>query len=137
MNIQTRLLITYVVRLVFLFFAVWVALMPDALPGAHLLLRIGLVALFLVFSILVGEVFRLHTQFEMFVRALRSAGVKVSDDGGRNDREAVTILIRALSSREEATREKAHRNLVRLTGQDLPPEKAVWERWWKEARKKL
>ena len=48
---------------------------------------------------------------------------------------AIGILIRALGSREESTRTKAHTNLVRITGQDLPPEREVWEKWWKERLK--
>ena len=84
---------------------------------------------------LIGEVATLHTQFEMFIRALRAAGLEVSaKDAAKSDKEAVGILIRALGSREENTRKLAHRNLVRLTGQDLPPEKEVWEKWYREHR---
>lgn len=137
MNIQSRVVIVFVIRLVFLFFAVWIAVKPEAIEGASLIARIGFVALFLVMAVMVGEVARLHTQFEMFIRALRSAGVKVQDDGGKTDKEAIGILIRALGSRDEETREKAHRHLKRLSGQELPPDPKAWERWWKEAKKTM
>ncbi|MFV1960096.1 MAG: hypothetical protein ACC662_11870 [Planctomycetota bacterium] len=133
MKIETKLLVHYAIRLIFLFFAAWVAVAPDALPGAHVVTRVGFVVIFLAFSILVGEIARLRTQFEMLMRALRAATRKES--GSVAAQEAVPILIRALASREEATRQKAHRNLVRLTGQDLPPERTAWEAWWAQEKR--
>ena len=136
MRVETRLVVVFVVRLVFIGLAVWMVLAPDALPGAHWILRAALCATFLVLSVLVGEMATLHTQFELFIRALRAAGVQVKEeDSLKADREAVAILIRALGSREASTREKAHRNLVRLTGKDFPPERETWEAWWRERQK--
>lgn len=133
-----RVIVASIVRLVFLFFAGWIAVAPTALPGAHPITRIGLAAVFLALSVLVGELQRLETRFEALMRAIRSAtntsGTGTSGSGGlRTQDEAVTILIRALGSREPDTVVKAHRNLIRLTGQDLPPDKAAWEAWWNEA----
>jgi hypothetical protein len=128
---ETRLIVTFVVRLAFLFFAGYVALVPEATPGAPMLMRIALAATFLVVSILVGELSALRSHFGMLIRALRSAGGEFKGIGGVADEQAaVPILIRALESKDAATREKAHRNLVRITGQDLPPERAAWEAWW-------
>lgn len=137
MKLETRLILIFILRIVFLVFAAWVALMPETLPEAHVIVRIALASTFLVVSILVGEVAKLHTQFDMLLRAVRAAGAKVTEEAApRDDRAAMTILIRALGSREASTREKAHKNLVRLTGQDLPPDPTAWEAWWKEAQAK-
>lgn len=137
MKLETRLVTVFVVRLVFVAFAVYFALVGAALPGAHWLSRVALAALFLVFSVLVGEVARLSTQFEIFLRSLRAAGVKVDQQAAEEgDKHAIGILIRALGSREASTREKAYSNLVRITGQDLAPDKAAWEAWWKEEQKR-
>lgn len=137
MKLETRLVIVFAVRLLFVGFAVYFVLMDAALPGAHWLTRVALAALFLVFSVLVGEVARLSAQFEIFLRSLRAAGVKVDEEAAaRSDEQAISILIRALGSREETTREKAYTNLVRITGQQLPQDKSAWEAWWKEERKK-
>ena len=130
----TRVVVTAVVRLAFLFFAGWVAVAPGALEGAHPVTRIGLAAGFMALSVLVGEILRLETRFEALMRAIRSATSQAGEGGAagraiRTQDEAVAILIRALGSREPDTVEKAHRNLVRLTGQDLPPDKAAWEAW--------
>ena len=130
-----RVIVASLVRLAFLFFAGWVAVAPSALPGSHPITRIGLAAAFLAMSVVVGELSRLETRFEALMRAIRSATATGTEGvpGRRTQDEAVTILIRALGSREPDTVEKAHRNLQRLTGQDLPPDKAAWEAWWKDA----
>lgn len=133
MKVETRLIWIFLVRLAFLVFAGWIIAVPDTLPGAHPIVRIGLGATFLVIAIVVGEVAKLQTQFEMLLKALRAAGAQMRAEAPpRDDNAAITILIRALGSKEESTREKAHANLVRLTGQDLPPEREAWEAWWKE-----
>ena len=36
--------------------------------------------------------------------------------------------------RSADTVEKVHKHLVRLTGKNLPPEIALWQRWWQENR---
>ena len=131
MKIESRLIASYAVRLVFIGFAAWVALAPSALPGAHDVTKIALAALLVGFSVLVGELSRLRLQFELLVQALRTVTGRPDRPG--NEREAVSILIRALGSRDADTREKAHRNLVRLTGQDLPADRAAWETWWKDS----
>lgn len=130
---ELRLILVYAVRLLVLAFAGWVAFAPAALPDAHAITRMGLVAVLLVLSILIGEVDRQRMQFDALLQALRRATGRDVDGAGAAapSDEAVPILIRALASRDADVREKAHKNLVRLTGQaGLPPERAAWERWW-------
>ncbi len=117
-----------VLRLVFLGFGAWVGLVPDALPGAHPLTRIALASVFLVFAVLLGEFLSLKTRFDMLIRAVKSATARTKPDPTSRE-EAIGILIRTLDSKDSATREKAHRHLVRLTGQDLPPDSGAWEAW--------
>ena len=134
MKVETRMIWTLLLRVGFLVFAGWLALVPSTLPGAPDAVRMGLAATLLLIAILVGEVAKLQTQFEMLLKALRAAGASVAADAAspkRDDEAAVGILIRALGSREETTRSKAHANLVRITGQDLPPDREAWEAWWK------
>ena len=136
MKVESRMILTLLIRLAFVVFAGWLLVVPSTLPGSPDFVRMGLAATLLVIAILVGEVAKLQTQFEMLMRALRAATGKAGGAAAQGtEREAVGILIRALESREPATREKAHRNLVRLTGQDLPPEREAWEAWWKEHKK--
>jgi len=132
-TLDMRLAIVYVVRLAFMALAGWLVLAPQALPSAHAITRGGLAATLLVLSILIGEVEKLHTQFDALMGALRKATGRRPGEAASAvvESEAVPILIRALASREADTREKAYRNLVRLTGlTELPPERAAWERWW-------
>jgi hypothetical protein len=134
-KVETRLIVTLLLRVVFLFFAAWVALNPSSLPGADLVVRIGIAAQFLVLAIFVGEVVTIRTHLAMLLTALRTASRTGTPQAiARDDRAAVDILIRALRSREPETREKAHRNLRRITGQELAADPDVWERWWNEHR---
>jgi hypothetical protein len=133
---ETRLILVFLVRLAFIVFAGWVALVPETLPNSHMVVRIGLAATFLVLSILVGEVAKLRMHFDMLVRAVRAARAEVTGESpARDDSAAVAILIRALGSREVSTREKAHTNLVRITGQDLPLDQQQWIAWWDQQQK--
>ena len=134
MKVESRMILTLLIRLAFVVFAGWLLVVPSTLPGSPDFVRMGLAATLLVIAILVGEVAKLQTQFEMLLKALRAAGASVAAEAAspqRDDEAAVGILIRALGSREETTRSKAHANLVRLTGQDLPLDREAWEAWWK------
>ena len=55
----------------------------------------------------------------------------------RRDREAVRILIRGLSSREEEVRIKSWENLKRLTGRDFALDEEVWRSWWQANEKRF
>lgn len=134
-----RLVLVFVLRLLAMALAGWIALAPQALPGAHPVTRAGLAAMLLVFSLLLGEVDKLRTQFDALLRALRRATGTVAEGGDAADgaaassatAEAVPILIRALDSQDADVREKAHKNLVRITGRtELGAERSAWERWW-------
>jgi len=149
-----RLIVVALIRLLLIFFAGWFAFKEDALgEGVHLVSRLGLVALFLVVSILLGEFDKLRTHFALLIGALRAAGGGAGGAAGggaaaaavaglglgeatpaADPRASVDILIRALGAGDEDTRDKAHKHLVRLTGKNLPAEVALWERWWQENR---
>lgn len=139
------------VRLGLLFFAGWFAFKEDALgEGAPLLSRIGLVLVCLMLSIVLGEIDRLRTHFSLLVGALRAAGggegasqaasavgavaasIPLADEGSKDPKASVEILLQALSAPDADTVAKAHKHLVRLTGKDLPPTPALWQRWWQE-----
>ena len=108
------------------------ALSPEALPGAPLVARCGIGVLFLVVALLLAEVSRLRTHFGALISALQAG---VSGTGvKRDDRAAVDVLVRALSSDDADVRIKAHRNLVRITGQKLTMDPAAWQTWWAGAR---
>lgn len=149
MSPVVRVLVTTLVRLALIFFAAWFAFKDDALgEGVSLVSRFALVLLFLVAAILVAEVDKLRTHFGLLIGALRAAGAGGGAAGGasaaaamagdaraaEDPRASVDILVRALGARDAGTREKAHKHLVRLTGKNLPPERALWERWWQENR---
>lgn len=127
MSPTTRLLLNALLRLLFLGFALWIALGGEvALPGAPMVTRIGIVLLFLGVSILLGEVAQQRDHMSALIKLLKGA----VPGARRDDREAVDILLQGLSSRDAGVREKAHHHLKRLTGQDLPPDAAAWQGWW-------
>jgi hypothetical protein len=109
----------------------YVVLSPDALPGSTLVARCAIGVLFLVVGMLLAEVSRLRTHFGALIAALQAG---VSGGTKRDDRAAVDVLVRALSSDDADVRIKAHRNLVRITGQKLTMDPAAWQAWWAGAR---
>ena len=106
--------------------------------------RMGLVLVCLVLGIVIGEIGKLRSHFGMIIGALRAAsasGATLSSEAlgagpvaSPDPQAAVDILLEALASDDAETKERAHRHLVRLTGKSLPPETALWERWWQENR---
>ena len=149
MNAANRLIVSALVRLVLLFYAGWFAFADQALgPEASMVTRIGLAILFLVLSVLVGEITQMRTHFGLLIGAMRAAGgvmgaaaapIAVAQNAVESSAdprpEAVDILIRALGSESAEAREAAHGQLVRLTGQELPLEQDAWTEWWKLNRK--
>jgi hypothetical protein len=118
------------VKTALIVFAVYVAVATDAFPGATTLARAGLVALAFGLVFVVGEVERLRAQTRAIATLLGALGGAAP----RDDRAAVDVLVAALSSTDAAVREKAHRNLQRITGEDLPPDPEAWRSWWAGAR---
>jgi hypothetical protein len=138
-SLKSRILVNALLRLVFLAVAGWFAFGGEtALPGAPLFTRIALVVLALGVSILLGEVGMLRAHFDMLLAALRAGTASAAASGAgavpRDDKAAIDVLVRALGSREPSTREKAHKHLKRITGQDLPEDPQAWGRWWSENR---
>jgi hypothetical protein len=116
--------------------AAWFGFNPDAVPGAPLTTRLALAALFLVLGVVVGEVAGMRMQMGLLATVLKGAGLGGAGGRGspRDDRAAVEILLRGLSAAAASTREASHRQLRRLTGQDLPSDAEAWSRWWAENR---
>jgi succinyl-CoA synthetase alpha subunit len=57
-------------------------------------------------------------------------------DDFREKTQAVQVLIQALSTGDPEVVQKSHAQLVRLTGQDLPPEHLAWHEWFRANRTK-
>lgn len=150
MSPTVRLVVSLFVRLLLLFFAGWFAIADSALPSdASVVSRVGLSLLFLIASLLVGEVSTVRLHVGMLLGALRkvSGGAGAVSDAVAKQigtqavpptagsvRESVDILIKALGANDADTRQKAHAHLRRLTGQDLPPDAERWRAWWSKAR---
>jgi membrane-bound ClpP family serine protease len=112
-------------------FGLYLGLSEQALPDATALARAGIAALFVGVAILLGETSKLRVQFAALLSTLQSGlGATVP----RDDRMAVDVLVAARESHDAAVREKAHRNLVRITRKDLPADPTRWKAWWSEAR---
>lgn len=131
MSPAIKVLVGLLVQLGLLAFAVYVVVADAALPGASMLTRAGLATTAVAVGVVYGETTRLRAHMGALLAALQSGlGATVP----RDDKQAIDVLVSALGSQDAAVREKAHRNLVRLTGQDLPPDAARWAAWWREAR---
>ena len=142
MNAGTRLLVGALVRLVLLGYAVWFAIREDALgAGVPMVSRIGIVILFVILSVLVGEISQMRMHLSLLARgalaAARSGGGladSVSRTAPADPRQPIEILLQALRTTEGETQAKAHAHLQRLTGQDLPLDPVVWDSWWQNNR---
>lgn len=138
MNAGTRLLVGALVRLILLGYAVWFAIREDALgPDVPMASRIGVVILFVVLSVLVGEISQMRMHLSLLARgalaAARAGGglaEQVSRTAPADPRQPIEILLQALRTTEGETQAKAHAHLMRLTGQDLPLDPIVWDSWW-------
>ena len=104
---------------------------PDALGGASTTARAGVAGLAVAVAALYGETARLRLQVTALLSALKT---NLAAHVPRDDRMAVDVLVSALGSKDAAVRDKAHKNLVRITKQDLPPDPAAWRAWWRATR---
>ena len=154
MSPVVRLLVTAAVRLGLLFYAGWFAFHDAPLGSTDLPMvsRIGLVFLCLILQVILGELDGLRTHFGLLVGGLRAAGrasgtpelgqaadeaaasAGLSEASKADPKASVDILVQALATKDPDTVEKVHKHLVRLTGKNLPPEIALWQRWWQENR---
>lgn len=146
MSPVVRVLVGALVQLTLICFGGWFAFKEDALgPDVPVISRMGLVLICLVMAILISELTKMRTHFGMLIAAMRAASAAGSSPSPEaleaagaaaapDPQAAVDILLQALGSDDPVTRERAHRHLVRLTGKELPPETALWERWWQENR---
>src|SRR5262245_14616868 len=120
------------VQAVVLGLAVYVVVVEDAVK-ASMVGRATIVTLLVVCSFLVGEVNRMRAHMRALIQLLRG-GIAAASGSERDDRAAVDVLVRALSSPDADVREKAHRNLLRITGQGFGPDAQAWAKWWQGAR---
>ncbi|MCC7138306.1 MAG: hypothetical protein IT460_07765 [Planctomycetes bacterium] len=131
MNATTKVLVGLLLQLALFAFAVYVVVDADAVPGAPTATRVGLGVLAIAVAIVYGETTRLRVHLAALLRGLQT---ELSGTVPRDDRMAIDVLVAALESSDPAKRDIAHRNLVRLTKQDLPPDGARWKAWWRDAR---
>ncbi len=90
--------------------------------------------LFLYVGALVQERERLGAAFRELVESFEAFNQTIYGRNYKVRRNAVEILVSSLRSGDANVRGKVHEQLVRLTGQGLPPDSAAWERWWAENR---
>ena len=131
MSAISRTLLGALGQLALLGFAGYLALSDSAIPGATLLARGGLVTLCIAVALLLGEVNRVKGHMAALISALQAG---TAGAAGRDDRAAIDVLVRALSSDDADVRAKAHRNLVRITGQSFTMDPEAWQAWWAKAR---
>jgi hypothetical protein len=110
---------------------VYVGVSESALPGAPQAARLAIAVLFVGVALLFGEVRRVRRDMALLLSALKAQAGAAAD---KDQRLAVDVLVSALESPEARVREVAHRNLVRITRQDLPLDAARWKAWWSGAR---
>ena len=126
-----RALSLLLIQVILLAAAIYVAVSDAAFPGASIAGRATVVVLAIAVNFLAGEVVRLRTHFGALLKALEAGTAATAP---RDDQAAIDVLVSALSSANADVRAKAHKNLVRITGQDLPPDPAAWSAWWGTAR---
>lgn len=123
----------------YLFGLVWLALafvavldfeIPWARPLAYFTL--GMVLLYL--GALVTERLRMDKTFRELLEAFESFNRSIYGEDYKVKRAAVDILIKALGNEDDDVRQRAHVQLLRITGMDFPVEAEAWTRWWSEAR---
>jgi hypothetical protein len=110
----------------------YVGLVDDAVEASPLG-RGAIVAVFVACAFLVGEVARLRAHMGALIQLLKG-GIAAAAAAERDDRAAVDVLVRALASSDADVRAKAHKNLLRITGQGFGPDPGAWARWWEGAR---
>ena len=131
MTSKDRTLSLLVIQVLLIAAAIYVGVAEGAFPGASPFGRAAIVVVCVAASFLAGEVSRLRLHFGALLKALEAGAVTTAP---RDDRAAIDVLVAALDSANGDVRAKAHRNLVKITGQDFPPESARWRAWWAPIR---
>ena len=131
MRSEDRALSLLVIQVLLLAGAIYVGVAESAFPGASPYGRAAIVAVCVAASFLAAEVSRLRLHFGALLKALEAGAATTTP---RDDRAAVDVLVSALGSANAEVRAKAHKNLVKITGQDLPPDPVPWNAWWSSAR---
>jgi hypothetical protein len=126
-----RALVGLLLQVALVVLGVYVGVSPSALPEASGVARLAIAALFVGVALLFGEVQRVRRDLALVLSALKA---QAGAAGSADRRDAVDVLVTALESPEVRVREVAHKNLVRLTGQDLPLDAGRWRDWWQAAR---
>ncbi|GEM_PF-1884255 len=119
-------------------FLIFSPLVPESLleggGGWGGLTRFLLGVLFFYVGASVHERLRLGRAFRELVESFEAFNEGFYGQGYKVKRAAVDLLIRTLSSDDEAVRAKVRRRLVRLCGEDLGEDRKAWEAWWKARR---
>jgi hypothetical protein len=110
---------------------IYVGVSESALPGSSSTARLAIAVLFVGVALLFGEVQRVRRDMALLLSALKA---QAGGAAAKDQRLAVDVLVSALESPEARVREVAHKNLVRITRQDLPLDAARWRDWWSGAR---
>ena len=98
--------------------------------GAVLRFVVGLLCLYTLMGVLERQ--RMEVHFKQVLGAFREFSQKRGETGGVDaQKEAVAILLGALSSADAEVRSNAIQHLKRLTGQDLGEDPTAWQAWWR------
>ncbi len=131
MRSQDRALSLALIQVLLLAGGIYVGVAESAFPGASPFGRAAIVVVCVAASFLAAEVSRLRLHFGALLKALEAGAVTTTP---RDDRAAVDVLVSALDSGNADVRAKAHKNLVKITGEDFPPDSARWKAWWASKR---
>jgi hypothetical protein len=115
------------------------AILPEQfteyLPGPGMT-QFGLGLLFFYVGALIFERQRLNASHRELLASFDEFLSTIYGDDFREKTQAVQVLIQALSTGDPEVVQKSHAQLVRLTGQDLPPEHLAWHEWFRANRTK-
>jgi hypothetical protein len=104
---------------------------PDLSGTVHRVLT-GFLFLFVA-----GSALERHRLRRRLVEIQEALNMLLYGKNYARDREAIRILIVGLSSKDADVREKAWKNLKKLTGQDFALDRDVWATWWEANEKRF
>ncbi|MCA8969684.1 MAG: hypothetical protein KDC95_07870 [Planctomycetes bacterium] len=123
----------------YLFGIAWIIIALAMVAGVQIPYVTTLIAFFvgvtfLYMGALISERRRMEKTFRELLEAFESFNRSIYGDDYKVKRAAVDILIRSLAHGDPTVRDRAHAQLVRLSGHDFPAEHAPWEAWWRDAK---